>query len=85
MIDNAFAWRNIPEFLRIPQDERRAAWKGHKLTKQGSMFKVRQTKVEEAGTRQLRREVAAAEAAKTAARLARLKELREEKKRQRVR
>jgi hypothetical protein len=73
---------DIPAFLRIPQDERKAAWKGKKLTKQGSMFKVRQTKVEEAATRQLRREVEAAEAAKKAARFARLKELDAEKKRQ---
>jgi hypothetical protein len=70
----------LPNFLRIPQDERRAAWKGRKLTRQGSAFKVRQTKVEEAATRQLRKELEAAEAAKKAARFARLKELAAEKK-----
>ena len=71
---------NIPDFLRIPQDERRAAWRGRKLTKQGSGFRAKTTKVEETATRQLRKELAAAEAAKKAARFARLKELREEKK-----
>jgi hypothetical protein len=70
----------IPDFLLIPQVERRAAWKGRKLTKQGSTFKVRQSKVEEAATRQLRREIEAAEAAKKAARFARLKEMAAEKK-----
>lgn len=75
----------IPDFLRIPQAERRAAWVGRKLTKQGSMFKVRQTKVEEAATRRLRREVEAAEAAKKAARFARLKEMAAEKKAAQVR
>ena len=54
---------DLPDFLRIPQGERRAAWAGRKPTKQGSMFKVKQTKVEEAATRQLRRELAAAEEA----------------------
>jgi hypothetical protein len=70
---------DFPEFLRIPQAERKAAWKGAKLTKQGSMFRPI-SKTEEAATRQLRRELEAAEAAKKAARFARLKELAAEKK-----
>ena len=70
----------LPAFLRIPQDERRAAWRGRKLTKQGTMFRDKPTKVEEAATRQLRRELEAAEAAKVAARFARLKEMAAEKK-----
>jgi hypothetical protein len=75
---------DIPVFLRIPQEVRRAAWKGRKLTKQGSMFRP-VTKVEEAATRRLRKELEAAEAAKRAARFARLKELAAEKKSRRVR
>jgi hypothetical protein len=69
----------LPDFLRIPQDERRAAWRGRKLTKQGSMFKAATTKVEEAATRKLRKELAAAEEAKKLERFARLKELRSKK------
>lgn len=72
---------DIPTFLRIPTDERRAAWKGRKLTKQGMSFRP-VTKVEEAATRKLRRELEAAEADKKAARFARLKELAAEKKAQ---
>jgi hypothetical protein len=71
---------DFPDFLRIPQAERRAAWKGRKLTRQGAMFREKPTKVEEAATRQLRRELEAAEAAKKAERFARLKELAAEKK-----
>jgi hypothetical protein len=70
----------LPDFLRIPQDERRAAWRGRKMTKQGSMFKVKQTRVEEAATRQLRKELAAAEEAKKQARFARLKEMAAERR-----
>lgn len=29
---------DIPDFLRIPQVERRAAWVGRKLTRQGARF-----------------------------------------------
>ena len=67
---------DLPTYLRIPQDERRAAWKGRKLTRQGSGFKAAPTKTEEAATRLLRKQVAAAEEAKKAERFARLKELR---------
>jgi hypothetical protein len=74
---------DLPDFLRIPADVRRAAWKGRKLTKQGAMFRA-PSKVEEAATRKLRREIEAAEVAKKAARFARLKELAAEKKRAKV-
>lgn len=67
---------DFPAFLRISQDERRASWKGRKLTRQGSGFKVATTKVEEAATRKLRREMEALAEAKKAERFARLKELR---------
>lgn len=58
----------------IPQDERRAAWKGVRLTKQGSRFKVERTREEEAATRKLRREVEAQEKAKRERRFAELRE-----------
>lgn len=66
----------LPSFLRIAQDERRAAWKGRRLTKQGASFKAPVTKVEEAATRQLRKELEAELAAKREARFAALRELR---------
>lgn len=66
----------IPVFLIIPQAERRAAWKGRKLTVQGSGFKAALTKVEEVATQQLRKELAKADEAKKAARFAALRELR---------
>ena len=69
----------LPAFLRIAQDERRAAWKGRKLTKQGAGFKAPVTKVEEAATRQLRKELEAELAAKREARFAALRELRNRK------
>lgn len=71
---------DLPDFLRVPQDERRAAWRGRKLTKQGAMFRALPTKQEEAATRQLRRELEAAEIAKREERFARLKEMAAEKK-----
>jgi hypothetical protein len=67
---------DFPDFLRIPQAERAAAWKGRKLTTQGSGFKHVVTKVDEAATRQLRKEIAAQDEAKKAARFAALRELR---------
>ena len=70
----------LPDFLRIPADVRREAWKGRKLTKQGAMFRAPPSKQEEAATRQLRKELAAAEEAKKAERFARLKELAAERK-----
>src|ERR1035437_5794928 len=69
---------DFPDFLRIPADVRRAAWKGRKLTKQGASFRP-VTKTEEAATRQLRKELEAAEPAKIVARFARLKEMAAEK------
>jgi hypothetical protein len=66
----------FPDFLRIPQAERAAAWKGRKLTRQGSGFRAAPTKIEEATTRQLRKELERAEEAKKAARFAALRELR---------
>jgi hypothetical protein len=67
---------DLPAYLRIPQDERKAAWKGRRLTHQGAGFKAKVTKVEEAATKQLRRELEKADADKRAARFAALKELR---------
>ena len=64
----------IPEFLKIPQAERAAAWKGRKLTVQGSNFRSKPTKVEEEATRKLRREIEAQEKAKRDARFAMLRE-----------
>lgn len=70
---------DIPAFLRIPQAERAAAWKGRKLTKQGAGFKAPTSKVEEAATRALRKQVEAEQAAKREARFAALRELRARK------
>ncbi len=72
----------IPDFLRVTPEEairRRQYWKGRKLTIQGSTFRPA-TKVEEAATKKLRKELEAAEIAKKAARFAALKELAAEKK-----
>ena len=74
-------YEDLPDFLRIPADVRRAAWKGRKLTKQGAMFRAPPTKIEEAATRKLRRQLEEAETVKKAARFARLKEMAAEKKR----
>ena len=70
---------DIPLFLRIPQAERNAAWKGRRLTKQGSNFGKLVKKDEDPATRQLRREMEKAEARKKAERFARLRELRGQK------
>jgi hypothetical protein len=72
---------DIPAFLKIPAAERAAAWMGRKLTAQGSNFRHKPTKVEEAATRQLRRELEAAEKAKREERFAMLRELNEQKRR----
>jgi cation transport regulator ChaC len=66
---------DLPTFLRIPQEERKAAWRGRKLTTQGTSFRV-PAKHEEAATRKLRREIEEAEAAKKAARFEYLRSLR---------
>lgn len=66
---------DLPDYLRIPQAERAAAWKGRKLTTQGSGFKTKATKVEEAATRELRKQIEAEIVAKREARFAALREL----------
>lgn len=60
--------------ISIPAAERAAAWKGRRLTVQGSRFKVERSREEEAATRKLRREIEAAEKAKRDARFAALRE-----------
>lgn len=60
--------------ISIPAAERAAAWKGRKLTRQGSGFKAKPTKVEEAATRALRREIEKQESEKRAARIMALRE-----------
>lgn len=65
---------DIPAFLRIAQGDRRAAWKGRRLTKQGAGFKAPVTREEEAATRALRREIEKQQAEKRAARFAALRE-----------
>ena len=42
---------DIPDIFRIPPDVRRTSWKGRKLTRPGSAFKAKPTKIEEAATR----------------------------------
>jgi hypothetical protein len=67
----------LPPAAIVSPEERRAAWKGRKLTK------VRDLRVpakdEDAATKQLRKELAAAEESKKAARFARLNELKQER------
>lgn len=75
---------DIPAFLRIPPDLRRAAWKGRKLSRQGSAFKSKPTKIEEAATRALRREIEAQERAKAKAKAEARKEQRKADKRRGV-
>jgi hypothetical protein len=71
----------IPSCLLLSQSERAAAWKGKRLTRQGSHFLKPSNKVEEAATRRLRKEIAQQETAKREMRFARLRELRERSKR----
>lgn len=75
---------DIPEIFRIPPDVRRASWKGRKLSRQGSAFKSKPTKIEEAATRALRREIEAQERAKAKAKAEAQKEKREADKRRGV-
>lgn len=63
----------IPAFLRIAPEERRAAWKGRKLTVQGSGFR-KLDKKEEALRKRLQREYDEQKAAKAAERLPALRE-----------
>lgn len=69
----------IPNFLRIPQEERREAWRGRKLTKPRGDFL--QKKPEDPTTRAFRKALERKEAEKKAERLAYLKELNAECKR----
>ena len=64
---------DIPDFLRIPQDQRRAAWKGRKLTKV-KMDIDRIKKNEDATTRAFRRQIEKQERDKKQAALQRLRE-----------
>lgn len=75
---------DIPDMFRIPPDVRRASWKGRKLTRQGSAFKPKPTKIEEAATRALRREIEAQERARAKAKAEARKEHREAEKRRGV-
>jgi hypothetical protein len=69
----------IPPSLVITADERRAAWKGKKLKSTAAMTFAVPKKDEDAATKQLRKELEAAEAKKKAERFARLKQLKESK------
>lgn len=64
---------DLPDFLRIPQAERRTAWKGVRLTKvkPGAMMVTRN---EDAQTRAFRKEIEKQAAAKKVARLKLLRE-----------
>jgi hypothetical protein len=63
----------IPDFLRITPEDRKAAWKGRKLTVQGSGFR-RIDKKEDALRKRLQREYDELQAAKRAERLKALRE-----------
>lgn len=64
---------DIPDFLRIPQNERRAAWKGIKLRKiRPAAMMV--TRNEDAQTKAFRKLIEKQQAAKKAARLKLLRE-----------
>lgn len=74
---------DIPDFLRIPQAERNAAWKGRRLTKmmKDERGSVTLTRHEDAQTRAFRREIEKQKKAKQAERFAMLRERAAEKKR----
>lgn len=63
---------DIPDFLRIPQDRRRAAWAGRKLTRP-SKTDITITRNEGPDTKRFRLEMEKAARAKKAERLAYLK------------
>lgn len=63
---------DIPDYLKIPQDERRAAWRGRRLTKPKASVKI--TRDEDASTRAFRKQVEKQQAEKKAMRLALLRE-----------
>ena len=73
MIEDGF-----PTGAIIPAEERAVAWKGRKLTKPRDLKTP--VKDEDAATKQLRKELEAAEAKKKSERLARLKELSAQKR-----
>lgn len=56
--------RDIPDFLRIPQDDRRAAWKGRRLRPTREMNFGKAARAEDPATLKLRKEVEAAERAR---------------------
>jgi hypothetical protein len=62
----------VPDFLIIPQEVRRASWKGKKLRHTSEMTFTTKARDEDPATKQLRREMAKAEQEKKAARLAAL-------------
>lgn len=64
---------DIPDVLRIPQDVRREAWKGRKLTKP-RRDSVKITRNEDAQTRAFRREIEKQEKAKQAEKFRLLRE-----------
>lgn len=66
-------FEEIPDFLRIPQEVRRASWRGRRLTrpKPGT---VKVTRNEDPSTRAFRRAVAKREAEKKAMRFKLLRE-----------
>lgn len=68
----------MPAELILSEAERKADWKGHKLTKPKDLKAP--VKDEEPATKALRKELAAAEEKKKADRLARLRELKEQHK-----
>lgn len=55
---------DIPAFLRIPQDERRLAWKGRRLRPTREINFGKPAQVEDPATKKLRREIEAAERAR---------------------
>lgn len=74
---------DIPDFLRIPQEERRASWRGRKLTKlpKGSVKIVRN---EDAQTKAFRLQLEKAKKLKQAERFKMLRERAAELKRKAV-
>jgi hypothetical protein len=74
----------IPDFLRIPQEVRKEAWRGRKLTKPVK-DSVKITRNEDAQTRAFRREIEKQAKAKRDARFAVLREKAALAKRQAVR
>lgn len=55
---------DIPAFLRIPQEERKTAWKGRRLRPTREMNFGKPSRVEDPATKRVRKEVEAAERAK---------------------